>query len=138
MTTLSSAPIAPHLLATAPTKTPQSYLEYDFPLPTQRYVGLLACQRELVMSLRNSVVILILEIGGLGDPLLTSLVTEVVKCTKREPSAAPAAGKKKGKGSAAVTEEVKDEYEVELIDTGKHESAIGSLSHTSPSWTARL
>jgi len=117
MTSLANTPLAAHLLQPAPTATPQSYLDFDFPLPTQRYVGLLACQRKLRLLARavgwpgaERV-----SVGVLGDPLLTSVVSEVVKCTKRAAVPAAVGDKKKGK---RVVEEVGDEWEVELIDTG--------------------
>jgi hypothetical protein len=77
------------------TATPASYLTYSFPLPARRYVGILACQR---------------------DPLLSTLDAEVTRCDKvvRAPAAAPGKGKK----AKVAIEEVLDEWEVELDDTG--------------------
>ncbi|KAI5481728.1 threonyl/alanyl tRNA synthetase, class II-like putative editing domain containing protein [Pseudohyphozyma bogoriensis] len=86
----SSTPI--HLLPRQKTATPSTYLKYSFPLPQgKRYVGILACQL---------------------DPLLTTLDSTVIKCEKKV--VAPPAGKPK-KGAKAA--EVPDEWEVELEDT---------------------
>lgn len=88
----SAAATPPHQLRTA---TPPSYLSYSFPLPERRYVGLLACQR---------------------DPLLESLDAEVIRCDKV--LRAPVAPAGKGKKAKAPVEELADEWEVELDDTG--------------------
>ncbi|KAL8279570.1 hypothetical protein RQP46_008132 [Phenoliferia psychrophenolica] len=95
-----------------------SYLTYSFPLPTRRYVGVLACQR---------------------DPLLTQLDAEVIRCDKvvRAPAAAAAAGGK-GKKTKAPVEELPEEWEIELDDTvlfpegGGQNSDRGHLSLLSP------
>nr|CRX79096.1 hypothetical protein ls5930a1_00144 [Leucosporidium scottii] len=106
----STPPTPPHLLQAPPTSTPSTYLDSKIELPTRRYVGMLACQR---------------------DPLLERLTTRVVSCEKRAPAPAPAA---KGKKSKAVVEEAQaDEWEVELEDTvlfpegGGQPSDTGSL-----------
>lgn len=56
------------------------------------------------------------------DPLLSTFTTTVLRCDKVEKAPPAAAGKgKKGKKDAAPappTEEPKDEWEIELADTG--------------------
>ncbi|KAM0751105.1 ThrRS/AlaRS common domain-containing protein [Meredithblackwellia eburnea MCA 4105] len=100
------------------TATPANYLTYSFPLPEHRYVGILACQR---------------------DPLLTELVATVVKCEKlvRGPEKAEGAGKKKaGKRDAGseVMKPVEDQWELILDDTvlfpegGGQPSDFGTLT----------
>ncbi|KAM0791549.1 hypothetical protein ACM66B_005997 [Microbotryomycetes sp. NB124-2] len=94
----------PHLLPSKATGTPSDYLVHDFELPEQRYVGLLACQR---------------------DPLLTELVTKVVRCAKRQAAPASTAaskqskGKNKSSGAATPTSQQGpvEEWEIELEDT---------------------
>lgn len=86
-------PLSFLLRSSMPTATPASYLRHAFTIPRKAFVGLLACQR---------------------DPLLSSLTTEVTRCDKRPP--APVVKGKKGKGAAV--NEVPDEWEVELLDTG--------------------
>ncbi|BGP18079.1 hypothetical protein JCM10213_006530 [Rhodosporidiobolus nylandii] len=86
-------PPSPSTSSPSRTATPASYADLRFPLPPateKRYVGLLACQR---------------------DPLLRELETSVASCRKVE-AAPPAKGKK-----GAKAEPVKDEWEVELLDT---------------------
>lgn len=96
MATLMSScvPAPPHLL---PTATPASYLRYAFDLPEQRFVGLLACQR---------------------DPLSTTLDTKVTRCDKvKVPLDRVATAGAKGKKVTGAALEV-SEWEVELLDTG--------------------
>lgn len=92
--------VPPHLLGSSRYSTPDDYLVPSFPLParsdpTPRIVGLLACQ---------------------CDPLLEELETKVVACRKVERQAVAAGKGKAGKKGGAV--EQKDEWEIELVDTG--------------------
>ncbi|GAA5879029.1 hypothetical protein JCM16303_001274 [Sporobolomyces ruberrimus] len=79
----------------APSLTPQSYLDLKFALPEKRYVGCLACQR---------------------DPLLETLVATVLRCDKVE-KALPAAAKGKKAKKDAPPAPVEDLWELELDDT---------------------
>ncbi|GAA5880544.1 hypothetical protein JCM8547_002277 [Rhodosporidiobolus lusitaniae] len=115
----ASSPHAP-LSSSTPSGTtgrssiPSSYLDLRFHLPQKRYVGLLACQR---------------------DPLLSTLTTRVVRCDKVTvaPFAPAEAGKKAKKGTKDEAAEKKDEWEVELEDTvlfpegGGQPSDVGRL-----------
>lgn len=108
MATLVSPPtVPPHLLSSlslssSASSTPSTYLKPTFPLPTRtdptpRIVGLLACQ---------------------CDPLLEELETEVVACRKVEVNGNAKEGKGGKKGKGGEKKEVKEEWEVELVDTG--------------------
>ena len=81
--------------------TPTSYHNATFDLPTHRYVGILACQR---------------------DPLLTILLTKVISCDKVIKQAIEVGGtegkKAKGKGKTDVIR-AEEEWEIQLEDTGK-------------------
>ncbi|KAK4699223.1 misacylated tRNA(Ala) deacylase, partial [Phenoliferia sp. Uapishka_3] len=100
------------------TATPSSYLTYDFPLPAKKYVGILAAQR---------------------DPLLTTLDAEVLRCDRVVRAPIAAAGK--GKKAKAPLEEVPDEWEIELDDSvlfpegGGQNSDQGTLQLLSPEGT---
>ncbi|GAA5862738.1 hypothetical protein JCM1840_002657 [Sporobolomyces johnsonii] len=93
--------------------TPQDYLELTFPLPKSPWVGMLACQR---------------------DPLLSTLTTTVLRCDKVEKALPAAAAKgKKGKKDAAPSppaEEPRDEWEIELADTVLFPEGGGQPSDT--------
>lgn len=76
--------------------TPADYAKFNFLLPNERYVGLLACQR---------------------DPNLRKLETLVTACSERIDVPAPRNnGKEKGKQKKAMLQEEKL-WEVELLDT---------------------
>lgn len=84
----------PH--ASSSSATPSTYAKLTFDLPERRYVGILACQR---------------------DPLLSTLETTVTRCDKVALPVAKGKGKK-GAADAAKAEDIPaDEWEVELLDT---------------------
>ncbi|GAA5838827.1 hypothetical protein JCM11251_006751 [Rhodosporidiobolus azoricus] len=96
----------------APPSPPSStssddYLDLRFALPEKRYVGMLACQRE---------------------PLLSSLDATVLRCDKVETTTSTSGGKKGKKATA--TAEVADEWEVELDDTPLFPEGGGQPSDT--------
>ena len=91
----STQPTPAHLLH-SPTATPSSYLSHNFELPKQRYVGLLACQR---------------------DPLLHTLRSRVVSCEKSVPAAMTVAKKGKKSANAETPAAAQELWEVQLEDT---------------------
>lgn len=92
----STQPTPAHMLhSPSPTATPASYLSHAFELPKQRYVGLLACQR---------------------DPLLHQLRSRVVSCEQSVP-ATPVAAKKGKKAANAEAPAVPQLWEIQLEDT---------------------
>jgi hypothetical protein len=94
----------PHASSSA---TPSTYAKLTFDLPERRYVGILACQR---------------------DPLLSTLETTVTRCDKLAPLIAKGKGKK---GDAVKVEEAPaDEWEVELLDTVLFPEGGGQNSDT--------
>ncbi|KAK4051713.1 hypothetical protein OIO90_004663 [Microbotryomycetes sp. JL221] len=98
---LSSQSVAPHLLPSKASATPPTYLQHDFKLPRRRYVGMLACQR---------------------DPLLTELVTTVIRCDQRQDATSTTTTsnknkKSKGTDTPAQHEGPLGDWEIELEDT---------------------
>ncbi|BGP01753.1 hypothetical protein RTG_01770 [Rhodotorula toruloides ATCC 204091] len=95
LSSLVHATSTPH--ASSSTARPSTYAKLTFDLPERRYVGILACQR---------------------DPLLSTLETTVTRCDKVAPVPVAKGKGKKGAADAAKAEDVPaDEWEVELLDT---------------------